>query len=303
MHGSLAHHNGVLYVGRYAKTAWIRSFDLDGRPLETSFSFRDAVVGRSSIDGLAVDADHRVWAADGAGQSLRTFTLFGHEVAHVQDEPAGEGREDARGRIGVPVGLAVAGADDELVVAVASAGRRRHGLHLLYPATGRSRSIRPRGDPRGRFHGLRGLALVDDWLYACEAGAGRVQVFRDGEHHFDIDCDPADGRDAAPVAIDVLPDRRAVIALSGESSALLLVDPGGRPMRVLARDTDSDDAEGGSVDRPGDVVIAPGEDDRHTRVAVVDRDGERVQVFNLAGRCYGAFTSLSPAAPGLNHGG
>lgn len=303
MHGSLAHHNGVLYVGRHAKTAWVRAFDLDGRPLETSFSFRDEAAGRSSVDALAVDEDHRLWVADSAARSIRAFTLFGHEVARVGDEHPPGGLDDARGRIGAPVGLAVAGADDELVVAVASSGLRRHALHLLVPATGRSRSVRPRGNPRGRFRDLHGVALADGWLYACETGTGRVQVFRDGEHHFEFDCGPVDGRAAAPVAIDVLPDRRAVVALAGETSALLLVDPAGRRMRVLAAETEGTHEEGGTVDQPGDVVVAPGSDDRHTRVAVIDREGERVQVFNLEGRCYGAFPSLAPAEPGVNRGG
>ncbi len=51
MDGSLSVKNGVVYVGRYAKTAQIASFDLDGRPLETSFTFRDERVGRSAPRG------------------------------------------------------------------------------------------------------------------------------------------------------------------------------------------------------------------------------------------------------------
>ena len=118
MQGALAHRNGVLYVGRHAKTAWVRAFDLDGRPLETSFSLRDEVVGRSSVEALAIDEDHRLWLADGAAGKLRAFTLFGREVACVEDEPLTDGeREDSRGRIGTPSGLAVDGSDDELVVA------------------------------------------------------------------------------------------------------------------------------------------------------------------------------------------
>jgi len=33
----------------------------------------------------------------------------------------------------------------------------------------------------------------------------------------------------------------------------------------------------------------PGEDDRHTRVVLLDHGGSRVQVFNLEGTCYGSF--------------
>lgn len=298
MQGALAHRNGVLYVGRHAKTAWVRAFDLGGRPLETSFSLRDEVVGRSSVEALAIDEDHRLWLADGAAGKLRAFTLFGREVACVEDEPLTDGeREDSRGRIGTPSGLAVDGSDDELVVAVASRGRRRHALQLLHPDSGRTRSVRPRGNPRGEFHGLRGVALAGDWLYACETGTGRVHVFRDGEHHFEFACEAADGRESVPVAVDVLPDRRAVVAMAGDASALLLVDPAGRVMRVLAREPlGPGDLEEGSIEQPGDVVVAPGADDGETRVAAIDRDGERVQVFSLEGRCYGAFLGLDPTS-------
>jgi hypothetical protein len=37
------------------------------------------------------------------------------------------------------------------------------------------------------------------------------------------------------------------------------------------------------------VAVEAGGLDASTRLAVVDRDGERVQVFTVEGRCYGAF--------------
>ena len=41
---------------------------------------------------------------------------------------------------------------------------------------------------------------------------------------------------------------------------------------------------------PGDVVVVrPGDSDRSSVVAVIDRDGERVQVFSLEGRVFGSF--------------
>ena len=85
--------------------------------------------------------------------------------------------------------------------------------------------------------------------------------------------------------------------MAGDASALLLVDPAGRVMRVLAREPlGPGDLEEGSIEQPGDVVVAPGADDGETRVAAIDRDGERVQVFSLEGRCYGAFLGLDPAS-------
>ena len=44
----------------------------------------------------------------------------------------------------------------------------------------------------------------------------------------------------------------------------------------------------------GDVAVEAGPTQRETRVAVIDRDAERLQVFTLDGRCLGEF----PALPG-----
>ena len=72
-------------------------------------------------------------------------------------------------------------------------------------------------------------------------------------------------------------------------SSLLLVDRAGRLVRVLAEAG----SESGCLTHPGDVVIAQGHDDHDTRVLVIDQDGDRVQVFTLEGRCFGAFTALT----------
>ena len=57
-------------------------------------------------------------------------------------------------------------------------------------------------------------------------------------------------------------------------------------LRVLAEHG----VEGGEVFHPSDVALEDvGSDDCRTRLVAVDRDGERVQVFTLAGTCYGAF--------------
>ena len=137
MSGSLCLKNGILYVGRQAKTATVASYDLDGHPLDTCCRFRDEVVGRSSVLGLAVDDDHRIWVADGPSACVRAFTLFGQEVAAVGgDEPQSL---DVRGRIGTPVDVVASGVDDDLELLVASAGRRRHALQILHLASGRTR--------------------------------------------------------------------------------------------------------------------------------------------------------------------
>ncbi len=174
MQGSLRLHAGVLFVGRQALTAEVSSHDLDGRPLETRFSFRDSDAGRSSVDGLDVDADRRLWIADGASGKVRCFTLFGVEVASVGDESPGV---DARGALGQPVDVRVIGTDEDMLLLVASGGDRRHALQVLVPSGGKGRSIAPMGDPEGRFRRIRGLDWRDGELAVVEAGARRVQVF------------------------------------------------------------------------------------------------------------------------------
>lgn len=287
MQGSLAFHAGVLYVGRHARSAKVASYDLDGHALETRFTFCDARRGRSSADGLAVDGDHRIWVADGAARCVRAFTLFGQEVACVGGAP--EDELDAFGRLGVPAGVATLGADDDLHVVVASRGLRRHALQVLHPASGRARSLRPRGEPEGAFHGLCAVDVDGRDTFVCEAERARVQVFRDTDFHFEFPVPAPPG--ARVTGLACLPGGRVVVTVAGTEAgtALLLLDAAGRLARVLARGGEDD----GALLDPADVAAAAGARDADTRVAVIDRDGERVQVFTLAGRCYGSFTDLN----------
>jgi len=297
MQGSLCLKNGVLYVGRHAKTASVASYDLDGHALETRFTFRDEGTGRSSASGLSVDDDHRIWVADAASARLRGFTLFGREVAGVGAEPGAHA--DRRGSLGTPVGVVARGADDSLEILVASAGRRRHALQVLFPETGVVHSLRPLGDPRGEFHDLVGVARAGERVWACERGARRIQVFRHGDFHYAFRLPAPGGGHLEPSAVAALDDGRCVVAVDGPISALLLVDAAGELRATLAQGPGSPRAEDGAgplgeVDHPGAVVVEPGLRDRDARVAVLDRDGERLQVFNLEGACYGAFPELPP---------
>ena len=268
----------MLFVGSHARTARVCAFDLDGRPLDGSLAFCDETRGRSSVSGLAVDVDRRLWVADGEGRCLRTFSVFGQQVAQVPG-----GQADVRGSLGRPSGVAVRGTDDELVVAVASAGRRRHAVQLLSPATGRSLSLRPLGDPEGRFEDVVGVELVEDEVWVLEAGRSRIQVFRGADFHYSVPL-PELG-DARPAAFALAPGGRPIVAWEGERGAVLALDREGAIEGCLAAFGEDE----GSVAYPTGLVCVPGEDDRHTRVVLLDRDGRRVQVFNLEGTCYGAF--------------
>lgn len=301
--GSLCLKNGVLYVGRHAKTAAVASYDLDGHALETRFAFRDAESGRSSVEGLSVDDDHRIWVADAGSARLRGFTLFGQEVAVVGAEE--DSQEDLPGSIGIPMDVVARGADDTLEILVASRGVRRHALQVLFPETGRSHSLRPLGDPRGSFQDVVSIACAGDQTWACERRARRVQVFRHGDFYFSFQL-PAAGGYLEPAAVAALEDGRSIVAVCAPVSALLLVDSSGQVLRTLAAGDRSSSAAPheeaaapapeavpeGTVRFPTGVVVESGARDRDTRLAVIDCDAERVQVFNLEGTCYGAFTDL-----------
>ncbi len=282
MQGSLHLCAGVLYVGSHALTAHVRAFDLEGRRLAAGFAFRDAIRGRSSVDGLALDEDHRLWVADGAARRLRAFTLFGRELA-VVGEPGGA-LADRCGELGAPSDVLSLGSEREQVLVVASAGRRRHALHLLEPATGASRSLRPLGDPLGRYGDICDLAAEGESLLVCERRARRVQVFRGGEFHYAFE--PAAGRRAGePRALAALGDGRYALCLGGAESSLLVIDAAGRTLEVLATAGEGE----GRVQEPSDVAVERSAEGRAPRIFALDRDGERVQVFTPDGECLGAF--------------
>lgn len=289
MHGNLCHRAGVLYVGRHRRDAWVAAYDLDGRPLRSGFRFLDEVAGRSAVRGLAIDGDHRLWVADAPAGQLRAFTLFGQQVAAVGED--GDQDPDQAGLIGAPVGVLASGADEELELWVASAGARRHALHRLRPAQGSSVSLRPEGDPRGRFQRLAGLARCGPRIYALEAGRARVQVYRGLEHHYNLDLGRLTRGDSRPSAIATLEDGRLVVALEGEHGGLVLLRQDGGEERLLAGPGD----DTGQVAHPCALAVV-GEselqDGGASRIFCLDRDGERVQVFTPDGVCYGAFPEL-----------
>lgn len=296
MQGGLTFHAGVLWVGRHALTAEVASYDLDGRPLETSFKFRDERVGRSSVLGLDVDSDRRIWVADGAAGRVRCFTLFGVEVASVGDSEEDLARGvDKHGTIGTPCDVRVAGSDDDTVVVVASTGRRRHALQVMHVASGRSRSIAPLGEPESPFRRIHGIDLHENELCVCEAGARRIQVF-EGEvtgrlvFRFAFDVPEALG---VPEAVLAVGDGRFVVATAEEASGVHVFDASGRHLTQLAGDEARPRASFGdaAVDHPCALALERGASDRASRLCVLDADGERVQMFSLDGRSYGSVLS------------
>ena len=293
MHGSLALHRGSLFVGRYAKTAHVGIFDLDGHRLRGGFSFRDEELGRSSVHGLSVDDDRRIWVADGPSGYVRSFTLFGKDL-NKWGQGSHEGRlEDRHGRIGEPVDIIARGDGDEGILYVASGGVRRHALSMHAPDGRWMRSLRCEGDPEQSFRSLSGVSLQGSFVYAAEKGRSRIQVFRDGEFHFTF-THPSRQGPFEPTAVAALEDGRMLVTAGGQASAVLLFSPSGRLLRILAEGGEKES----SVYEPSDIVVESGEEDAHTRFAVIDRDGDRVQVYSLLGRYYGAFLEGESASTG-----
>ncbi|MFT7487360.1 MAG: sugar lactone lactonase YvrE [Candidatus Paceibacteria bacterium] len=291
MSGSLAYSRGVVYVGTEELTAHVRSFDLDGRELEANFSFRAAEGGPASVRGLAVDEDHRVWVADGVDGQLRAFTLFGDQVAGVESvEP---GQSDRGGVLGTLSAVISRGCDELQELVIASCGRRRHAVQCLPLGSGRASSLRSTGHVDQPFNDVSGLHGRDSWLWVCERGAGRVQLFRDGDFHQALKLEMTKGARFRPNALQSLDDGRLVVAQGGAASAVLLLDPNGKLLRILAETGD----EVGCVSEPTDLVVEPGADDRHTRVVVIDAEGTRVQVLNLEGDSYGTFPGFARSDP------
>ena len=193
--------------------------------------------------------------------------------------------------------VAVEGDSDHLKIVVASGGERRHALQVFGGSGRLVQSLRPGGDPKARFRGISGVALCGRTIAVAETLAGRVQVFRDGDFHFSFAPPDADlpGRRFEPTAVAVLEDGRFVVAHRGAVSGVSLFDGAGRRVRILAA---AGEQEGEVLD-PTDLAVErrpPGAPDRSTRLAAIDRDGERVQVFTLEGRCYGAFPGLHGAS-------
>jgi hypothetical protein len=293
--GRLALARGVLWVGRHAGAAHLRAYDLDGRPLGPGFSFRDGSGRGSSVVGLAVDADRGLWVADGRASCVRRFTVFGREQ-RVLAGGAGADR-DARGALGDLADLALL-QDEQGEQAprllVACGGWRRHALQVLDEEGRWLDSLRSEGDPREPFRGVSAAAARGRWIAAAEGGRGQVQVFRDGQFHFLVRPTPAGGGAGDVTAVAVLEDGRMVVGLSGGEarSALLLLDKAGR---LAARLADGGSGHGQVLDPLG-LAVEPGRDDRQTRLAVLDRDAERVQVLSLDGRCFGELTDLPGAS-------
>lgn len=292
MQGSLCLRAGVLYVARQAQAWFVRPYDLDGRPLSAGFALRDEHGAPVQAGGIDVDSDRQVWVADLARGCVRAFNLFGVQTARI--DGLERKRDDARGALRNVVDVALVEDDEQRTLTIASRGWRRHAVQRFRADGACLASLRAGGDPRARFSDVQRVCVLGRFTYVCEYGAARVQVFRDGEHLFSFR--PLDERGALvqPAALAPLGDGRMLLAGGSDDARLLLLDGSGRLIRELARAG----REGFDVRHPSDVAAENGADPHSTRVALIDCDGERVQVFNLEGACHGQLADLPGHALG-----
>ena len=289
MHGGLALRRGLLFVGRHARTASVRAYDLDGRAVLRGFTFRDPRLDRSQAGGLDVDDDGRIWVADTPVSRLRCFTAFGQEVAGLglsSERSLDDFDErDAPGLVRRPVDVLVQGDADELQLVVASEGLRRHAVQVFDESSVLLVSLRPLGDPRERFRDITRLARRGRFLFVVEREAARIQVFRDFEFHFALRLER---EEAQPVALRPLADGRLVVGCAGAAPGIHVCDRSGRMLQTLATGGTAE----GSIHELQDLAVEEGPSERESRVFALDADGDRIQVFTLEGRCYGAFEAL-----------
>lgn len=280
MSGRLAAKSGVVWVARERRAGGVRAYDFDGRSVADEFVVPPLRATRTTITGLAVDADRRLFLVDSSARSVRRFNAFG-----VEQEELLRGEADLRDSfelLAPPVDVAVDGVESEERVVVACGGERRHALKIHDRDCRLLHSLRPLGDPMGVFHHLARVGARGRWIAALEGAKDRVQVFRDGEFHYAFAI-PVDRRaPAALVAIEPLEDGSFVAMSRGPGgSHLLHLDRAGALERVLA--------EGDAIEDPVDLVVEEGGAAPRTRVVVLDREGARVAVHTLEGRMLGEF--------------
>ena len=293
MSGALCLHRGTLWVGWHAKTAHVMPFDLGGRALARGFHFSDPRIGRATVRGLGLDDDRNLWIADEASSRVRRFSVFGRELGglglSLQEElapyPQAEAQADAPAQVRRPTAVIAHGDSDGLELLVGSGGTRRHALQLFTGAGALISTLRPMGEPHGRFQGLRGLARRGRFIAVAEREADRIQIFRDLDFHFAFrPAHPGFG----PTAIALLHDGRMLI--SG-SSGVILCSPSGRLEKHLIPSHTFDPAHPEeTVEEPLSLAIQESGSPRHSRLAILDRLATRVQIYNLEGRHYGSFS-------------
>ena len=300
MSGTLHAHRGTLWVGWHEKTAHVAPFDWNGKPLAPGFSFRDARIDRSTVGGIALDDDRNLWVADTACSRVRRFSVFGRELggigldvrAPLETGPDTEAEADAVGRVRRPTAVHTRGDSDGLELLIGSGGTRRHALQLFTGEGALVSTLRPLGDAHGRFRDLVAVDRFERLIAVVEREANRVQVFRDDDFHFAFR--PADGPER-PVGIALFEDGHTLVC---GTTGVHRYDPAGRRRATLIHalsdlraDATATERES-AIDHPLALALDPGDSLRTTRLAILDRDATRIQIYDATGRHYGSFSPV-----------
>ena len=127
-------------------------------------------------------------------------------------------------------------------------------------------SLRAFGDAEGRFGAPRGIAVDDANVWVADTMHGVVQRFRlDGRFVCEIPTAGRHDEASRPVAVQPLANGELLVADAGDHHGLRRVCENGRVVTVC------EDVE---LDEPNDLAV-----DRHGRIYVLDRHGERVTRF------------------------
>jgi sugar lactone lactonase YvrE len=242
------------------KNAWIFSGDQE---------FADA-------GGLCIDSYGHVLVADAHNDLVRRFTLFGKEVGRIGKPQPGKARlayVDENGYLEKPNDVAV-DAQDQIYVAC---GDRAlvHGVQRFDKQGGASRSFRAFGEPNEKFGAPLGIALGANRLFVADTFNGCVQTFRkEGRFIGMFSTATFPGEVSQPTAVAVLPGDRLAVAQWKEPSVVKCFDLSGTFVSTLIQGGEGK----GSVHEPTGLVV-----DERARLFVLDRDGERVQMFDPAG--------------------
>jgi hypothetical protein len=310
--GAIGLANGVLYVAHTARRTHVQAFDWDGHALAPAFAPRGNGGESICASALAVDCDRRLWLLDAPGERALAFTLHGRACGEIRSQSGVRPAtldlhlEDARDRPAGLWGAASLAARDtfddsglgESQIWIGCRPRRRHALQAFDLSGQWLASLSSEGRRGQFFDGLSSLSWSRQRLWVAETGAARLQVFDARlEHHASFALASHRGERLRPTALCALETGGCVVAARGECEHLLLLDRHGKVERELAtsgRPRTSDGQRSSDLQHVVGLVAESQPGRSLGRVAVLDLDGERVQVFSLEGRCQGAL----PALPG-----
>jgi hypothetical protein len=287
MIGALAAQGGLIWVGWHARRGRVRAFGVDGRRLGPGFEIRARGGATAAVSGMDVDAYQRAWIADAAGGCVRAFSAFGRPIGIIRRQ--GGAPAEGLGDLSVPASVCVDRGPNEGHLWVGMGGVGRGRVQLVSESGEWLWRLPSLGEPEACFEGVRRVRSLGPWLYVGEQRQNRIQVFRDGRFTHAIAVRVPHGPGAVLAGLAPLPGGRCAAAIAGPTSAIHLLDSSGSALGAWTAGKNG----GPALENPSDLVAVLGSTDRETRLAVLDRDAERLQVFELDGALCGMLEELA----------